>query len=130
MCEKPLISEESDLLDGRLLNELLAHVCTLSSVFHKLPASFVQGRVPGKRQPLGKVVEDEEEQQETPDLGGASAAPAVDLLGSLDSGPSPTSDLADLAGLGGLGGSSVSVDRKSTRLNSSHRCTSRMPSSA
>ena len=24
----------------------------------------------------------------------------------------------------------VSVDRKSTRLNSSHRCTSRMPSSA
>ena len=37
------------------------------------------------------------------------------------------------AGEGGLGGKLLKQywgDRKSTRLNSSHRCTSRMPSSA
>src|SRR3546814_10015896 len=35
-----------------------------------------------------------------------------------------------LAGLGGLLGDDVPRDRKSTRLNSSHQCASRMPSSA
>lgn len=48
LAEKPLISEETDLLEPSLLDQLVCHIGSLSSVYHKPPSSFVDGA----RQPL------------------------------------------------------------------------------
>jgi AP-1 complex subunit beta-1 len=86
LCEKPLISEETDLLEPSLLDELICHISSLASVFHKPPSSFVEGRVPGRRVAPAALFE------ENPDLlgleepmpAGAAGAGAVgDLLGDL-----------------------------------------------
>ena len=44
LAEKPLISEETDLLEPALLNELICHVGSLASIYHKPPSAFVEGR--------------------------------------------------------------------------------------
>ncbi|CAF2869984.1 unnamed protein product [Rotaria sp. Silwood2] len=44
LAEKPLISEETDLLEPTLLDELICHIGTLASVYHKPPNTFVEGR--------------------------------------------------------------------------------------
>ncbi|KAK1284426.1 Beta-adaptin-like protein C [Acorus calamus] len=41
LAEKPVISDDSNQLDPSLLDELLANIATLSSVFHKPPDAFV-----------------------------------------------------------------------------------------
>lgn len=41
LAEKPPISGESNLLSPELLNELLPHMATLGSVFHKPPEAFL-----------------------------------------------------------------------------------------
>lgn len=41
LAEKPVISDDSNQLDPSLLDELLANVATLSSVYHKPPDAFV-----------------------------------------------------------------------------------------
>jgi len=41
LAEKPVISDDSNLLDPSLLDELLANIATLSSVYHKPPETFV-----------------------------------------------------------------------------------------
>uniref|UniRef100_A0A183C3Z3 AP complex subunit beta n=1 Tax=Globodera pallida TaxID=36090 RepID=A0A183C3Z3_GLOPA len=41
LAEKPLISEETDLLEPSLLNQLVCHIGSLASVYHKPPSSFV-----------------------------------------------------------------------------------------
>ncbi|KAJ9146615.1 hypothetical protein P3X46_028855 [Hevea brasiliensis] len=41
LAEKPVISDDSNQLDPSLLDELLANIATLSSVYHKPPESFV-----------------------------------------------------------------------------------------
>ncbi|KAK9668104.1 hypothetical protein RND81_13G035700 [Saponaria officinalis] len=41
LAEKPVISDDSNQLDSSLLDELLANIATLSSVYHKPPESFV-----------------------------------------------------------------------------------------
>jgi AP-1 complex subunit beta-1 len=41
LAEKPLISEETDLLEPTLLDELITYIGTLASVYHKPPSSFV-----------------------------------------------------------------------------------------
>nr|XP_012303018.1 AP-1 complex subunit beta-1-like isoform X2 [Aotus nancymaae] len=43
LAEKPLISEESDLIEPTLLDELICYVGTLASVYHKPPSAFVEG---------------------------------------------------------------------------------------
>ena len=43
MAEKPLISEETDLLEPTLLDELICHISSLASVYHKPPSAFVEG---------------------------------------------------------------------------------------
>jgi vesicle coat complex subunit len=45
LAEKPLISEETDLLEPTLLDELICHIGTLASVYHKPPNAFVEGRL-------------------------------------------------------------------------------------
>lgn len=44
LAEKPLISEETDLLEPTLLDELICHISSLASVYHKPPTAFVEGR--------------------------------------------------------------------------------------
>ncbi|ONK77327.1 uncharacterized protein A4U43_C02F5390 [Asparagus officinalis] len=41
LAEKPVISDDSNNLDPSLLDELLANIATLSSVYHKPPEAFV-----------------------------------------------------------------------------------------
>ncbi|XP_022760479.1 beta-adaptin-like protein B isoform X2 [Durio zibethinus] len=41
LAEKPVISDDSNQLDQSLLDELLANIATLSSVYHKPPDAFV-----------------------------------------------------------------------------------------
>jgi vesicle coat complex subunit len=48
LAEKPLISEETDLLEPSLLNQLVCHIGSLASVYHKPPTSFIDAT----RQPL------------------------------------------------------------------------------
>jgi len=43
LAEKPLISEETDLLEPTLLDELICHISSLASVYHKPPTAFVEG---------------------------------------------------------------------------------------
>uniref|UniRef100_A0A3B3ULQ2 Adaptor related protein complex 1 subunit beta 1 n=1 Tax=Poecilia latipinna TaxID=48699 RepID=A0A3B3ULQ2_9TELE len=91
LAEKPLISEETDLIEPTLLEELICHIGTLASVYHKPPSAFVEGSrgVQHKRLP-GSAGSGES--VESPDTGSAAgvsdAPPAVipsqgDLLGDL-----------------------------------------------
>lgn len=41
LAEKPVITDDSNQLDHSLLDELLANIATLSSVYHKPPEAFV-----------------------------------------------------------------------------------------
>uniref|UniRef100_A0A8C7G9W1 AP complex subunit beta n=1 Tax=Oncorhynchus kisutch TaxID=8019 RepID=A0A8C7G9W1_ONCKI len=88
LAEKPLISEETDLIEPTLLEELICHIGTLASVYHKPPSAFVEGSrgVMHKRLPAQGT--------ECPDVGNAAggsapeAAPSIipsqgDLLGDL-----------------------------------------------
>lgn len=49
LAEKPLISEETDLLEPTLLDELICHISSLASVYHKPPNAFVEGKVGVRR---------------------------------------------------------------------------------
>lgn len=49
-----MISEETDLLEPSLLDELLCHISTLASVYHKPPSAFVEGKIPVRRIVLDK----------------------------------------------------------------------------
>ena len=40
LSEKPLISEETDLIEPALLDELICHICSLASVYHTPPMSL------------------------------------------------------------------------------------------
>lgn len=44
LAEKPLINEETDLLEPTLLDELICHIGSLASVYHKPPSAFVEGK--------------------------------------------------------------------------------------
>jgi len=70
LAEKPLISEETDLLEPTLLDELICHISSLASVYHKPPSAFVEGTRMGEtRRVLPRAVSGE--------LDEASAAPAA-----------------------------------------------------
>jgi vesicle coat complex subunit len=49
LAEKPLIAEETDLLEPTLLDELVCHIASLASVYHKPPSAFVEGRVGARK---------------------------------------------------------------------------------
>uniref|UniRef100_A0A665VLP3 AP complex subunit beta n=1 Tax=Echeneis naucrates TaxID=173247 RepID=A0A665VLP3_ECHNA len=108
LAEKPLISEETDLIEPTLLEELICHIGTLASVYHKPPSAFVEGsrgvqhkRLPGTSAP-----------------GVSEAPPAVipsqgDLLGDLlnldltpptTTGPPPPSSGMQMGAMDLLGG--------------------------
>nr|XP_061801080.1 AP-2 complex subunit beta isoform X3 [Nerophis lumbriciformis] len=97
LSEKPLISEETDLIEPTLLDELICHIGSLASVYHKPPSAFVEGSHGIHRKHL-PVQHSSIETGESPVSGGPAAAmdqPHVipsqgDLLGdllNLDLGP-------------------------------------------
>lgn len=67
LAEKPVISDDSNQLDPSLLDELLANIATLSSVYHKPPDAFVT-RV--------KTIQKTEEEDYPDGEGGYSDTPA------------------------------------------------------
>ncbi|XP_024909489.1 AP-1 complex subunit beta-1 [Cynoglossus semilaevis] len=115
LAEKPLISEETDLIEPTLLEELICHIGTLASVYHKPPSAFVEGRGQHKRLPGSGG------SSESPDAVSAGAANEVaavipsqgDLLGDLlnldltppaTTGPPPHSGGMQLGAMDLLGG--------------------------
>uniref|UniRef100_A0A4W5NIC6 AP complex subunit beta n=1 Tax=Hucho hucho TaxID=62062 RepID=A0A4W5NIC6_9TELE len=118
LAEKPLISEETDLIEPTLLEELICHIGTLASVYHKPPSAFVEGSrgVMHKRLPAQGT--------ESPDVGNVAggsapeAAPSIipsqgDLLGDLlnldlapptTTGPPPPTSGMQMGGMDLLGG--------------------------
>jgi len=112
LAEKPLISEETDLIEPSLLDELICHISTLASVYHRPPSSFVAGKTPVRRAALpvrsGSDTAETEEVTSDPEtptptlspVAGATTTAAVappqpsadSLLGDLlmDVGPTPT----------------------------------------
>lgn len=61
LADKPLIAEETDLIEPTLLDELICHIASLASVYHKPPSAFVEGRA-GLRRALPKAGAGEEEE--------------------------------------------------------------------
>ncbi|XP_060603600.1 AP-1 complex subunit beta-1-like [Ruditapes philippinarum] len=101
LAEKPLISEETDLIEPTLLDELICHISSLASVYHKPPNAFVEGRggqrrvLPAKSQQEGTVEEmsaPTETTQQPPQP--TTVIPGADsLIGDLldiDLGPGPS----------------------------------------
>ncbi|CAG08478.1 unnamed protein product, partial [Tetraodon nigroviridis] len=91
LAEKPLISEETDLIEPTLLEELICHIGTLASVYHKPPSAFVEGSrgVQHKRLPASGGSGESVDSPETGSTAGVSEAPPAvipsqgDLLGDL-----------------------------------------------
>ncbi|KAK9698559.1 hypothetical protein RND81_08G113200 [Saponaria officinalis] len=78
LAEKPVITDDSNQLDPSLLDELLANIATLSSVYHKPPESFVT-RV--------KTVTQKTEEEDYAD--GSEAGNSESSAHPVDSGTSP-----------------------------------------
>ena len=76
LAEKPTISDDSNQLDPSLLDELLANIATLASVYHKPPESFVsRAKVTAPR------AEDDEEYSEGQNSGqNESSAPISEAV--------------------------------------------------
>ena len=91
LAEKPLISEETDLLEPTLLDELICHISSLASVYHKPPNAFVEGKVGARKNlPLKSSNPDENEDEDevgTPShpqgAPKATVIPGGDLIGDL-----------------------------------------------
>ncbi|CAF0970996.1 unnamed protein product [Brachionus calyciflorus] len=89
LAEKPLISEETDLLEPTLLDELICHISSLASVYHKPPSAFVEGKTGTRRvlPPKSIVNEDGDDEVENIQRQQNQSKPTVipggDLLGDL-----------------------------------------------
>ncbi|GAB6026493.1 AP-1 complex subunit beta-1 [Chamberlinius hualienensis] len=101
LAEKPLISEETDLIEPTLLDELICHIASLASVYHKPPSAFVEGRSGIQRRSLPPRQNSGGSSDDTPTLA-APEQPAVilnqdsligDLLSMDISGPPAVADL-------------------------------------
>uniref|UniRef100_A0A673WFT4 AP complex subunit beta n=1 Tax=Salmo trutta TaxID=8032 RepID=A0A673WFT4_SALTR len=95
LSEKPLISEETDLIEPTLLDELICHIGSLASVYHKPPNAFVEGShgIHRKHLPI---------QHGSIDTGESplSAGPAVPIEQAQSVIPSQGDLLGDLLNLG------------------------------
>uniref|UniRef100_A0AAG5D0I7 AP complex subunit beta n=1 Tax=Anopheles atroparvus TaxID=41427 RepID=A0AAG5D0I7_ANOAO len=112
LADKPLISEETDLLEPTLLDELICHISSLASVYHKPPTAFVEGRGAGVRKSLPNRSASSAGEESSASVPEATVIPNQEsLIGdllSMDIGapaapaaPAPTNSNVDLLG-GGL----------------------------
>lgn len=124
LAEKPTISDDSNQLDASLLDELLANIATLASVYHKPPDTFVSRVKAAIQRP-----EEEEEYLEGQNSGQSeSSAPIPESTptpgvanvprpstGSVQNVPPPTAPVPDLLGdLMGLDNALVPVSQPTT----------------
>lgn len=86
MAEKPVISDDSNLLEPSLLDELLANIATLSSIYHKPPEVFVT---------RAKVVTAKTDEEEY--LDGNSETAYSETPSHVVSGGSPTASASAVA---------------------------------
>merc|ERR1712025_1528879 len=93
LAEKPLISEETDLLEPTLLDELICHIASLASVYHKPPTAFVEGTGGLKRMLPARAGDTDSDQE----VGGAAT-----II------PEPGSLIGDLLDMD-IGGSAASA---------------------
>jgi len=98
LAEKPLISEETDLLEPTLLDELIAHIGSLASVYHKPPAAFIEGSEMRRIKPVNRpnVAASQDSDATLAEAGASTTAPAPQVIPSAYS-----TDLVDLLDLGG-----------------------------
>jgi len=93
LAEKPLIAEETDLVEPTLLDELICHIASLASVYHKPPTAFVEGKVGLKRMLPARGGDDSDQ-----DTAGEGAAATII--------PEPGSLIGDLLDMD-IGGAAV-----------------------
>ena len=79
LAEKPLIAEETDLLEPTLLDELICHIASLASVYHKPPSAFVEGKVGLKRMLPARGADTDSDTE----VAGATIIPGAGEPGSL-----------------------------------------------
>lgn len=94
LAEKPTISDEASGLDASLLDELLANIATLSSVYHKPPDAFVSRTRPVTL-PNSSTVDDYADGVELAGPGDSSAPVPPEITGggslsSFSSSPVPS----------------------------------------
>ncbi|KAJ0857241.1 putative clathrin/coatomer adaptor, adaptin-like, coatomer/calthrin adaptor appendage [Helianthus annuus] len=115
LAEKTVISDDSNQFDSSLLDELLANIATLSSVYHKPPETFVT-----RVRTLQKTEEEEEFPEgysETSSAHVADNGASPPYAAATQPPPAPAAavpDLLDLIGLDGDAGGDnaiVSVDQ-------------------
>jgi len=53
LAEKPLISEQTDGIEPALLRELICHISSLASIYHKPPSTFLGSAALYQPPPLG-----------------------------------------------------------------------------
>ncbi|KAL1139185.1 hypothetical protein AAG570_009244 [Ranatra chinensis] len=82
LAEKPLISEETDLLEPTLLDELICHISSLASVYHKPPSAFVEGRA-GLRKSLPARSQEAVHEPNANQSGGGATATVIPSQDSL-----------------------------------------------
>ncbi|KAL8210070.1 hypothetical protein R6Q57_006802 [Mikania cordata] len=123
LAEKPVISDDSNQYDSSLLDELLANIATLSSVYHKPPETFItrvrtvqrteeeefpDGIESGYAETSSTLVSDGVSSSQPTSTTNATAKPP-------SASPAPVPDLLDLMGLdGGDNNAIVSVDQPAT----------------
>lgn len=106
LAEKPLIADTTAHLDETLLNELIPHISTLASVYHKPPESFVtklKGLSKGSRLRVKEEEEEESEYDTTEAEDSGSAAPPARGAAPPQQAKPPAGNLLDFD-LGDLGG--------------------------
>ncbi|KAD6453519.1 hypothetical protein E3N88_08224 [Mikania micrantha] len=123
LAEKPVISDDSNQYDSSLLDELLANIATLSSVYHKPPETFItrvrtvqrteeeefpDGIESGYAETSSTLVSDGVSSSQPTSTTNATTKPP-------SASPAPVPDLLDLMGLdGGDNNAIVSVDQPAT----------------
>lgn len=106
LAEKPLISEETDLIEPSLLDELICHISTLASVYHRPPSSFVAGKTATRKQTLPVKAEGDAEEVAAEEVPAPLAQIATQAEPALPEAappaPQPTADslLGDLLDMG------------------------------
>ncbi|CAA0838745.1 Beta-adaptin-like protein C [Striga hermonthica] len=113
LAEKPVISDDSNQLDTSLLDELLANIATLSSVYHKPPEAFVTRVKTVQKTDEEEYPDGEDGYSETPANAGASSSPASasTVQPSTAPSPAPVPDLLDLMGMDGNNSALVPTDQ-------------------
>ncbi|GER30335.1 AP-2 complex subunit beta [Striga asiatica] len=116
LAEKPVITDDSNQLDASLLDELLANIATLSSVYHKPPEAFVTRVKTVQKTEEEEYPDGEDGYSETPANAGATSSPASSntVQPATAPSPAPVPDLLDLMGMDGNNSALVPTDQPAT----------------